>query len=384
MTTQQRVTLAMAGKPVDSCPVAALYLQLYHQDHFTELTGLPEWMMHRWLCASPEEHLATLRLMADAAPFDILQPQGCAPLAWRARQEFIERDSHPYRHDRETDEWVRLDAGTVSGHPVDYAANEAQFVFDRSDIREKMPVTPATEIVSSGRHDYAAAVSAAYAGKRYLLTGGVIGTVYSAGWYVGQTNLLAMLVEAPSFVDELCARILEINIEQIRSLAAVGGDAIYIDDATATSDMISVSHYERYSLPYMRAMTQEIHALRKQAILIYFGGVMDRLEQLAAIGADGLLVETSMKGYDNDLGEITRRIGDRVTLFGNLDPIGVLQNGTDEELTREISRQVTACRQARGFIISPASPITPRTPISRVRGFIEQARILGKRAKPVE
>ena len=43
-----------------------------------------------------------------------------------------------------------------------------------------------------------------------------------------------MLIEAPELIDYLSRKLLEDNIEIIRSLAASGGDAIYIDDATAT------------------------------------------------------------------------------------------------------------------------------------------------------
>jgi len=125
-------------------------------------------------------------------------------------------------------------------------------------------------------------------------------------------------------------------------------------------------------------MVAAIHRLGHQAILIYFGGVMDRLEQIAALGADALLVEASMKGYVNDIGEIAARIGDRVTLFGNLDPVGVLQEGSDAAVEAEVRRQVAAGRRARGFIVSPASPITPATPLARVQRFLALARDLGR------
>ena len=240
-----------------------------------------------------------------------------------------------------------------------------------------MRVTPAEELLSSGMNDYLDAVIARFGEEEFILSGGVIGTLYSCHAYVGLANLFPLLIEEPELIDYLSKKLLEQNIGVIRALAAAGGDAIYIDDATATSDMISVAMYERFSLPYMRVMVEEIHRLGHKAILIYFGGVMDRLEQIAATGADALLYEASMKGYVNDAGEIARRIGDRMTLFSNIDPVTILQDGTDEELAAEIQRQVEAARPARGFILSTASPITPATPLSRVQRFIE----LGKRAQ---
>ena len=186
-----------------------------------------------------------------------------------------------------------------------------------------------------------------------------------------------MLIEQPDLMEHLCRRILERNIETIRRFAAAGGDAIYLDDATATCDMISVDHYERFSLPHLREMVREVHRLGHRAILIYFGGVSDRLEQIASTGADALLVEASMKGYVNDIDAIAETLGGRMTLFGNMDPYGVLERASEEGLAAEIARQVAAGRKARGFLISPASPITPGTPLSRVRKYLELGRELG-------
>ena len=60
-----------------------------------------------------------------------------------------------------------------------------------------------------------------------------------------------------------------------------------------------------------------------------------------------------------------------MALFSNVDPVAVLQNGTDADLAAEIRRQVDAGRRARGFILSTGSPITPGTPLARVRRFFE-------------
>jgi uroporphyrinogen decarboxylase len=192
---------------------------------------------------------------------------------------------------------------------------------------------------------------------------------------VGLTNLLGLLVEKPDLVDYLSRKVFEQAIESIRRLAAAGGDAIFIDDALSTCDMISVKHYERFSLPHVTEMVREIHRLQHKAIVIYFGGVADRLDQIASTGADALAMEASMKGYVNDISGAAEKIGQRISLFGNVDPVGVLQDGTDAELEDEVRRQALAGKKARGFVMSTGSPITPATPLWRVRRFIELGRM---------
>ncbi len=367
VTSRERVLATFEGAPVDRMPVTVLYWPLCQQDHFAEFTGRPQSALEEWLSAEPEDHLRLWRQLMDKTPFDIVEAHSAAPREARERA-------------RRTPQQPPADSHTRSGHARDYAANQTQYVFDRADVDERVIVVPAADITASGVNDYVEALAAEAGETEFILSGGVIGTLYSCGSYVGMENIYPMLIEQPDLMDYLSWRIVEQNIEQIRALAAAGGDAIFIDDATATSDMISIAHYERFSLPYVTEMVGEIHRLGRKAILIYFGGVADRLEQIAATGADALSVETSMKGYVNDIAEIAPRIGDRLTLFGNIDPVGILDRGSDEELEAEIIRQVTAGTTCdRGFIICTGSPITPGTPLSRVQRFIELAHKHGAR-----
>ena len=375
MNSKQRVINALEGRPVDRCPVTSLYNFLYQLDHFGELTGMPQWRMHHWLAMEPAEHAVLFERMQSRAPFELLQPQHTAPSrTWRARQEFVEKDGHGFRHDRETDEWERLDMPTASGHATDYHANETQHVFCRADADARVVVTPADQQIADGANDYIDAIVHRFSNEQFIISGGVTGTLYACHSYTGLTNLFSLLIDDPPFIEYLSERVLQQNLETIRRFCAAGGDAVYIDDAVATCDMISPAMYQRYSLPYMKVMVDEIHRLKHKAIVIYYGGIADRLEHIADTGADALLPEASMKGFVNDTAEIVRRIGERMTIFSNIDSISIVQNGTEAEVEYEIERQMEAGSGARGFILSTASPITPSTPLSRVRRFLELGR----------
>lgn len=376
MNNKQRVLASLEGKPVDRYPITVLYNFLYFRDHFAELSGKPQNEVTSWLAADPDRYLETFRSMMQQAPFETLQPEKAPSHEERTVLEFIKKEGKNYRHNRKTDEWALLD--TVSGFPVDYRANEQQLVFDKKDIDDKIQITKSEKQVTDGEMDYIKAVVDEFGKDQFIISGGVVGTIYSCGWYVGQTNALAMLRTDPKFMDTLCHKILEKNIEDIRAFATAGGDAIYIDDATATNDMISVSDYERFSLPYMQAMVSEIHRLGHKAIVIYFGGISDRLNQIVATGADGLSMETTMKAFVNDIDQIANLIGSKITLFGNIDPVGVLESASDSALEAEIRRQTQAGNKTRGFIMCTGSPITPDTPIQRVRLFLDLAKNMRK------
>jgi uroporphyrinogen-III decarboxylase len=67
-----------------------------------------------------------------------------------------------------------------------------------------------------------------------------------------------------------------------------------------------------------------------------------------------------------------------MTVLGNLDAIGVLQGGSEDALRSEIARQIAAGRRnGSRFVMSLGSPVTPATPVERVRLYCELAHELG-------
>lgn len=373
MTPKERDNATFTGEPVDRFPVTAVYSHLYYRDHFSELSGLPQWKIYEWVRSDPEKYFSTFHKIWKNAPFEFIQPYPCVTREERENTEFVEKDGRMFYHDKKNDVYEPL--VMKAGKHSEWATNETQIVFDKKDINEKVEIVPAEVQIKQGLNDYLDLLIARMGRENFILSGGIIGTFYLCHTFFGLTNLFMQIYDHPELVKYLSQKLLESNIERIRRLTVAGGNIIFIDDAMSTSDCISVQHYEEFSLPYIRAMVDEIHRHNHKVFLIYFGGVEDRLELIGETGADGLCVECKMKNYTNDIAEIVEKLGDKMTIFSNIDPISMLDGADDETLEKEIIRQVKAGRKARGFVLSPASPILPVTPLTRVHKFIE----LGKK-----
>jgi len=371
VTSKQCMLAALEGKLPQRFPVVTPYSYLMQCDHWTELTGQPPWTYYQWLYATPEVHLEGYRVLACKLPFDWLEPVEAPSREEREAVRFEARDGKYFLINTRTGAiWeLNVDLPHRAG-----PANEKRRVFDRRDVTELVKITPAESSISRGHGDYVAAVVEAFGKEKFILNGGVTGTFWNCTWYLGMTNLFAALRDESDLVEYLSRKLLEQNIERIRTLAARGGDGIYIDDAITTNDLISVADYEHFSMPYMREMIKEAHSLGQKVILIYFGGIADRVEQILSLEPDGLLMETSMKRYVNDLESISAQVKGRTCMFGNIDPVGIVQKGTDEQLREEVQRQVRIGRSIGSFVISTGSPITPLTPVPRIRQFIDMAR----------
>jgi len=360
-----------------------LYHHLFVETHFAALTDQPPWRVYTLGYLEPNEYLALYGPIVERAPFDVLEPApGCQPRWVRERQEFVVKDGRPFRHDTHTDQWFPLDIPTKSGFAYDGAMKETQRLFDRRDIDEQVKIVRADDVCRDGQLDQLGAAVAAYGDAHFILRDGGAGALALCTHYFGMANTLAMLIEQPDLLDYLIAKSLEQAVETLRRLAKTGIDGVYSWEALGTAEMISPAHYERFCLPYRQAFVDEAHRLGMKVIVAFYGDVMDRLDLIAATGADALQAECAMKGYTNDIRVIAETIGDSMTLMANIDPYWQLERAAEDRLAAEIARQVEAGRKARGFLLSPASPITPGTSLARVRRFLELGHEIGRPVDP--
>jgi uroporphyrinogen decarboxylase len=71
------------------------------------------------------------------------------------------------------------------------------------------------------------------------------------------------------------------------------------------------------------------------------------------------------------------KIGDRVALMGNLDPLRVMLQGSDEQCDAECRRIIQAGKPGGGFVFSTGGELSPGTDPARVRAMARYARRLG-------
>jgi len=377
MTPKERMYAAIEGRGPDVWPVAASYVMLSNADHWTELTGLPVWKYYEWLLSPDMGRYAEIsRAMYDSLQFDAVQPMSGGQINNDGNVAIVERGGRHLYYDKKKNEYWPVpesihESGSGGGE------NETRHIFTKRDAREKLKAVKAEQMISGGCNVYIEETIKLYGETRFVINSGVVNTFYSNAFHVGMTELYAMLREEPELIKYISGMVLEQNIETIRAYAAAGGDAIYIDDATATSDMISPQMYEEFSLPYIIPQVKEIQRLGKKAILIYFGGIADRAEQIASTGADVLMMECSMKGYTNDYEEISKKLNGRMCLAGNLNPYDDLEISSDEALSGKIREMVDKGRAYGRYFTCTGSPITPFTTAGRIKDFIALSHMHG-------
>ena len=185
--------------------------------------------------------------------------------------------------------------------------------------------------------------------------------------------MMTRIVERRDLVVYASERLLERQLHSIRVAAAMGARAIWIEECF--TDMIHPDEFAALNVPMIARMVEAIRAEGMKSIYYFCGNPAGRLDHILSTCADALAFEESKKGFDIDIDQLAEYVDGRCVLFGNLDAVGVLQNGTDDELRLEIQRQIAAGRRNRSrFVMSVGSPVTPLTPPERLKLYCELSR----------
>ena len=182
----------------------------------------------------------------------------------------------------------------------------------------------------------------------------------------GFHGMMTAIIDFPELIERACSRFLAEDLRTVRAFAAAGARAIWVEDCM--TDMLSPEQFREFNLPSLRGLTDAIRRAGLWSVHYYCGRPDDRWELLLETGADALSLEESKKNFTIDIMEVAERVHGRMALLGNIDAIGLLERGTEQDLRREIARQCDAGRRNRNrFAVSLGSPVTPRTPLGRVR-----------------
>ena len=150
--------------------------------------------------------------------------------------------------------------------------------------------------------------------------------------------------------------------DSLLAQADAGAQALQVFDSWVGA--LSPADYREYALPH----SQKAIALVKQntdAPLIHFGtGTAGLLELLKEAGGDVIGVDWRV-----DLDVAWDRLGDKVGVQGNLDPVALF--APFEEIERQARRVLDSVRGRRGHIFNLGHGILPRTPVENVRKLID-------------
>lgn len=378
MSGREKIEAAFSREGTPEIPAVICYEDIYIRDHWEELTDCPWWYQQSPLI---EEQLKWRRDVIARTGQDWFRLPVCASREERESAFIHEQGNEVFLIDKRTGGKRRLTRPRVGGWGPSSQVQSVHADHLPETFEEIEALVPAPgpfdakQLLHAGRGDLAAALLAEF-GEQLCPLWHTEAPLWATYGLWGFEGLMLMVAERPDLVAHACERYLARSVHSVRQAAALGAACIWIEDCL--TDMLSPKSFETLNVRFLRPLVDEIRALGMKSIWYFCGDPAGKWEYLLSLGADALSLEEGKKGFVIDIDEVVGRVNGCCTVLGNLDAIAVLEQGTDEQLRDEIAKQIAAGRRnGSRFIMSLGSPVTPGTPVERVRLYCEMVRELG-------
>jgi len=191
------------------------------------------------------------------------------------------------------------------------------------------------------------------------------GPLCTAGFVRGTTEFMFDLVEDPKGAHkliELCTRVV---IDWLKAQHKAMGDTVegifILDDIVG---FIGKDHYEEFAHPYLKRICDAFPA---DWVKLYHNDaeVGACLDHLPDTGFNIL-----NWGKHRDIREVKRRVGKRMCLMGNVNPLEVAVRGTPSEV-RKAALGVLEGAEGEGIVLSVGGGVSPGTPRANIVAMLE-------------
>lgn len=170
-----------------------------------------------------------------------------------------------------------------------------------------------------------------------------------------------MMFAEPKTFHRLLDKIADTIILYLNAQIESGAQVIQLFDSWAGE--LSPRDYKEFALPYQQKIFESID--RSAPSIIYINGSGTFLELMATCGADVLSIDWRV-----NLEDVRSRVGQDITLQGNLDPCVLLS--TPETITRK-ARELIQAGGGQRHILNLGHGILPMTPVENAKAFVSAA-----------
>lgn len=211
----------------------------------------------------------------------------------------------------------------------------------------------------------------------------VFGGVRSAFGFLfialGFENLSIAMYDDPELLKEIIEAADEYWTKVGLAAIEAGCDALYVADDMGMngSTLIAPEKLREFFFP---SLEKQIKAWKEAGGRVLFhscGNIDALLEDLADMGIDALTNIQVKAGMD--LKSVKERIGDRVTIVGNVDATGVMCQSDKAVIDKAIREVVETAGSDGGLVIATDHSFHEGIPEENVIHFIEAAKVIGKR-----
>ena len=193
---------------------------------------------------------------------------------------------------------------------------------------------------------------------------GIIGPYSLAGRLLDMTEIMILCYEEPEMVETVLDKATEFLVKYAQAFKDAGANGIAIAEPAA--GLLSPGLIEAFSTPYVKRICEAVEDDSFMVLYHNCGNVIPLLENIKEIGAGGYSFGNAV-----DLEEALKVIPEDSIVIGNIDPAGIIRNGTPEQIRKETLSLMERCCKYPNFVIASGCDIPPMTPLENIEAFFQ-------------
>ena len=348
---KERVLRAFARQKADRLPVFDV---VNKPDMYEHLLGESNFTSGGRLCVQLAKKLGMDAVTVHSAPYTCLIPP---KEKWDSPNSFTDRFGLHFKV--EDTSWpLRMIAGHVE------ADEDFLQALKNADVTDE-DVQQVKEAVEE-------------AGDEIAVFGSVRGTFGFLFIALGLENLTYAMYDDPDLLLEIIEAADAFWTKLGLKLIEAGCTALYVanDMGMNGSTLISPAQLREFFFPSLRKQIETWKSAGGKVLFHSCGNVDAVLEDLADMGIDALNNIQVFSGMN--LKSVKERIGNKVTIVGNVDATGIMCGSDQSKIDEAIREVVATAGMDGGLIIATDHSFHEGMPEENVLYFLEKAREIGK------
>ena len=181
---------------------------------------------------------------------------------------------------------------------------------------------------------------------------------------IGYEDYWLALIDNPRFVHEFQKIINEYCLRELETIMSYDVDMVRLALGVGSKDgpMCSRQMLQEFQYPYLRRQIDLIKAGAGIANLHIDGNITSLIGDFIEMGVDVLNPIEPCDGKQ-DIYDIKKQYGDKITLHGNIDVTGVLFHGTPEEVAHDVNRHMARLAVGGGYILASSHDLHEAVPL---------------------
>ena len=180
------------------------------------------------------------------------------------------------------------------------------------------------------------------------------------------TEIMILCYEEPDVVETVLEKATQFLISYAKAFKEAGANGIAMAEPAA--GILSPGLMDEFSNPYVKRIIEAVEDEHFTVLYHNCGNIEFLLNNMKDIDAEiysvgnAIEMEKVMKVFPKDK-----------LILGNIDPAGIIRNGTSEQVKEETLKLLEKCGQYSNFVLSSGCDIPPMSPLENIQAFFDAA-----------